>query len=147
MEQRVKVLTAEPDGTAKVLCVRQSACSGDCHKCSGCGAAPQSLILTVQNPLGAVPGQIVTVSARTGPVLAAAAVLYLVPLVMFFAGYLAGALLSLPGALVGGIAFGLSVAFVVLYDRRVMRKKQTVYTITSLGGFPRAEGKEENDLD
>lgn len=132
MEQRVKVVSAAPDGTAKVIHLRESACSGDCHKCSGCGAVQQAMLLTVQNPLGAKPGQTVTISAASGPVLAAAAVLYLLPLVLFFAGYLTGELLWRQGMLVGGIAFAISIVLAVLYDRLVVKKKKTVYTITGL---------------
>lgn len=132
MEQRVKVVSAAPDGTAKVIHLRESACSGDCHKCSGCGAVQQAMLLTVQNPLGAKPGQTVTISAASGPVLAAAAVLYLLPLVLFFAGYLTGELLWRQGMLVGGMAFAISIVLAVLYDRLVVKKKKTVYTITGL---------------
>ena len=39
MEQLVRVKEIYDDGTALVFRIRESACSGDCHKCSGCGAA------------------------------------------------------------------------------------------------------------
>ena len=39
MEQKVRVKKVNSDGTAQVLHIRQSACSGDCHQCAGCGAA------------------------------------------------------------------------------------------------------------
>ena len=39
MEQLVRVKEVYDDGTALVFRIRESACSGDCHKCSGCGAA------------------------------------------------------------------------------------------------------------
>ena len=39
MQQLVRVRQTHEDGTATVIHVRESACSGDCHKCSGCGAA------------------------------------------------------------------------------------------------------------
>ena len=38
MEQQVRVTQTHDDGTATVLYLRESACSGDCHKCAGCGA-------------------------------------------------------------------------------------------------------------
>ena len=52
MEQSVRVKRLLPDGMAEVIRVRESACSGDCHKCSGCGAAQQNLLLTARNPIG-----------------------------------------------------------------------------------------------
>ena len=132
MEQRVRVQKLNPDGTAQVLYVRQSACSGDCHKCAGCGAVEQNMLFTAHNPIGAQPGQVVTVKTESGPVLAAAAMLYLLPLALFIAGYLVGMQWHI-GALVGCLAFGLGIALVVAYDRLIMKKKNTVYTIIGYG--------------
>ena len=134
MTQQVRVLTCNDDGTAEVIHIRQSACSGDCHKCSGCGAAQESLKLTARNPLGAQPGDTVTVESDSGPVLAAAAVMYLLPLILFFAGYLAGSLLWARGALTAGICFVLGILGSVTYDRLVLKKKAPVYTITGFAG-------------
>ena len=129
MQQLVKVLKCEKNGDAQVACLRQSACSGDCHKCSGCGAVEQTMIFTARNPIGAKQGDMVTVESATGPVLQAAAVLYLLPLVLFIAGYLIGMQWQL-GGLIGALTFVLSIVLVVCYDRLVMKKKNTVYTIT-----------------
>ena len=130
MEQLVRVKEAYPDGTALVLCVRESACSGDCHKCSGCGAAKEAILLTADNPIGACVGDIVNVCSETGPVLKAAAVLYVLPLILFFAGYAAGAAMGISGGLAGGGAFVLSIVLIVMYDRRMAKKDNTIYTIT-----------------
>lgn len=140
MEQKVKVLTCEKDGSAQVVYVRQSACSGDCHKCSGCGAAEQTMIFTARNPIGARPGDLVTIASDTGPVLKAAAVLYMLPLVLFIAGYLLGMQWNL-GGLTGGLAFALSIGLVIAYDRLVMKKKNTVYTI--VGFAPKGQASME----
>ena len=133
MQQLVKVLSCAPDGTAKVACIRQSACSGDCHKCSGCGAVEQTMIFTARNPIGARPGDTVTVESATGPVLKAAAVLYMLPLVLFIVGYIVGMQWQL-GGLIGGLAFALSIGLIIAYDRLVMQKKNTVYTIVGYAG-------------
>lgn len=130
MEQLVRVRQVHPDGTATVIHIRESACSGDCHKCSGCGAAKEAIVLEARNPIGAAVGDRVTVESATGPVLKAAAVLYMLPLVLFFLGYLAGAVLLERGTLMGCLAFVLGIALVVLYDRRTGKKGETVYTIT-----------------
>ena len=129
-----------PDGSARVVHIRESACSGDCHKCSGCGAAQESLLLTARNPIGARAGDMVVIQSETGPVLMGAAVLYMLPLVLFFLGYALGAALWQMGALVGCLAFAASIAVCVLYDRKIARKKKTIYTITEFarkeqGGF------------
>lgn len=128
MQQLVKVLTCGADDTAQVMHIRESACSGDCHKCSGCGAAKETLLFTAQNPIGAKPGELVLVESASGPVLKAAAVLYMLPLVLFIAAYLVGMQWNL-GGLFGALAFVLSIGLVIAYDRLVMSKKNTVYTI------------------
>lgn len=133
MEQLVRVLKTNEDGTAQVIHVRESACSGDCHKCSGCGAVQQSVIITAQNLIDAKNGELVTVRAESGPVLLAAAVLYMLPVALFFLGYLAGHMLWDQGGIIGCLTFGLGIAGAVLYDRRVVKKKDTVYTII---GYP-----------
>jgi len=134
MEQLVRVVKQNDDGTARVVLVRESACSGDCHKCSGCGAAKQTMYVVAGNPINAPVGAVVTIRSESGPVLAAAAMLYMLPLGTFFLGYLLGAALWQKGGLMGLLGFVLGVAGAVAYDRLVMKKKNTVYTITGYGG-------------
>lgn len=149
MEQLVRVRSVRNDGTAQVILVRESACSGDCHKCSGCGTRQQTMLFEAVNAIGAKPGELVTVQTQSGPVLAAAAVLCMMPVALFFLGYLAGALLWSKGALTGGLAFVLGIGLAAIYDRKVVKKQNTVYTIT---GYPaanvmEAHTKGDNDLD
>ena len=129
MQQRVRVRQTHEDGTATVIHVRESACSGDCHKCGGCGAAKEAILLEAKNPIGAKPGDLVTIESETGPVLKAAVVMYLLPMVFFFAGYALGAALWQQGGLVGGLAFLASIGLAVLYDRKIVKKQNTGYTI------------------
>ena len=131
MEQLVRVKRAYPDGTADVLVVRESACSGDCHKCSGCGAAKETLVFTAKNAIGARSGDIVKVESATGPVMKAATVLYVIPLVLFFLGYYLGTLPGNFGALGGCLGFVLGIAIVVIYDRKVGKRNDLGYTITA----------------
>lgn len=133
MQQLVRVRQVHEDGTATVIHIRESACSGDCHKCSGCGAAKEAILLDAKNPIGARPGDLVTVESETGPVLKAAAVMYMLPMVLFFAGYAIGAVFQ-QGALVGCLAFLVSIGLAVLYDRKVVKKQNTGYTITGFVG-------------
>ena len=133
MEQLVRVTKVHDDGTATVMHIRESACSGDCHKCSGCGAAKEAIIFEAQNAINARPGDLVKVESESGPVLKAAVVLYMVPMLLFFAGYAIGAVWNL-GALVGGLCFVGSICLAVVYDRKVAKKQGTVYTITKYAG-------------
>lgn len=147
MEQIVKIREVYPDGTAMAVHIRQSACSGDCHKCSGCGAAQETMFLRVDNPIGAVPGDLVTITGETAPVLKAAAVLYLAPLGLFFLGYLAAALLGHSGAIWGGIAFALSICLIFFYDRRMAKKQTVLYTATAFAEthLPNTEKKGDHN--
>ena len=130
MEQKVKVRRLLPEGRAEVIRVRESACSGDCHKCSGCGAAQQTMIFTAENAIGAREGDLVMVSSGSAAVLKAAAVLYLLPLALFLAGYLLGQSLWRLGLLFGILGVALGIVLIKLYDKR-FSKKELVYTITS----------------
>ena len=143
MEQLVRVRQTNDDGTAAVIHIRESACSGDCHKCSGCGAAKETVIFTADNPIGAAPGDLVKVESSTAPVLKAAVVLYVLPLVLFFLGYYLGTLPGSFGALGGGIGFVLGVVIVIAYDRLVVNKADLHYTITAFADTTtvRKEGK------
>ena len=145
MEQIVQVRQTYADGMAQVVHVRQSACSGNCHQCAGCGSAEETLMFTASNPLGAVTGDVVRIESASAPVLRGAAVMYMLPLALFFLGYLLGSLTWQLGALTGGIAFLLGIALVILYDRRVAAKQKTVYTITGFVAESRKKG--ENDFD
>ena len=149
MEQLVRVKEAFDDGTAVVVHVRESACSGDCHKCSGCGAAKETILLKAENPIGAVRGDLVKLESATGPVLKAAAVLYLLPMLLFFVGYFAGDVLFGHGALVGCLAFVASIALVVLYDRKIGKTGETGYTITEFveRSFLNTGQKGDNEID
>ena len=134
MQQLVRVRQVHEDGTTTVIHIRESACSGDCHKCSGCGAAKEAILLEAQNPIGAKPGDLVTVESESGPVLKAAAVMYMLPMVLFFAGYAIGDALAQMGALFGCLFFAASIGLAVVYDRKVVKKQNTGYTITGFAG-------------
>ena len=148
MDQTVRVKKAYPDGTADVICIRESACSGDCHKCSGCGAAKEAIVFSARNPIGAGTGDFVNVRSETGPVLKAAVVLYMLPLVLFFLGYLLGEMAGISGALCGCLAFAVSIGLIVVYDRHMAKKDNTVYTITGYVGdsLLKSGKKGDNDL-
>jgi len=82
-----------------------------------------------ENPIGAKPGELVKLRSETAPVMKAALVLYILPLVLFFGGYFLGAALWGLGALVGCLAFAAGIGLAVAYDRLVAGKKKPVYTI------------------
>ena len=144
MEQMVKVRKTHKDGTATVIHVRESACSGDCHKCSGCGAAKEAVVFTADNPIGAKRGNLVKVESSTAPVLKAAVVLYVLPLVLFFLGYWLGTLPGTFGTIGGVLGFMLGVVIVIVYDRLVVNKANIRYTITAFADMTKVRKEEEN---
>ena len=91
----------------------------------------KTVTFTAKNPIGARRGELVKVESETAPVLKAAAVLYVVPLVLFSSGYYLGFRLGGFGALVGGLGFVLGIALVLVYDRKVVRKANIDYTISA----------------
>ena len=144
MEQLVRVRQTHDDGTAAVIHIRESACSGDCHKCSGCGAAKEAVIFTADNPIGAVPGDLVKVESSTAPVLKAAVVLYVLPLVLFFLGYWLGTLPGTFGTIGGVLGFMLGVVIVIVYDRPVVNKANMRCTVTAFADTATVRKEEEN---
>lgn len=147
LEQLVRVREVYNDGTALVMHIRESACSGDCHKCSGCGAAKEAILLKAENPIGARPGNLVNIHSASGSVLKAAAILYMLPLGLFFLGYLLGALAWQRGGICGILGFGLGVLLAVGYDRKVGKKEKAQYTITGLAGDSLLESYKKGDND
>ena len=133
MEQIVRVRETYPNGMAQVIHLRESACSGDCHKCSGCGAAKEYMIFDAVNHIGASKGDLVVIKSETGPVMKAVGVFYVLPLVLFFLGYYLGAFLN-AGGIVGGLGFFLGIGLAVVYDRKVAQKQKTVHTISGYAG-------------
>lgn len=135
MEQTVRVSRLLSDDMAEVIRVRQSACSGDCHQCAGCGAARETLVLQARNLIDAQPGELVVIESGSSSVLKAAAVLYILPLILFLLGYLLGAQLWGSGIWMGLAAGLLSLIPIWLCDRHLAKKK-TVYCITAFAGDP-----------
>ena len=145
MEQLVRVKETYPDGTALVIHIRESACSGDCHKCSGCGAAKETMVFEAVNTIHAKTGDLVVVKSETGPVMKAVGVFYVLPLVLFFLGYWLGDVLLHMGTLFSCLGFAAGIALTVAYDRRYAKKYNTVYTITGYAGDAILESMKKGD--
>lgn len=131
MRQRARVARLLPQNRAEVSVVRQSACSGDCHKCAGCGAVSQTVTVQAENDIHAMPGDMVYIESGSGVVLRAAALVYLLPLLLLFVGYFSANAAGI------GAGWGAAAGFVlggfpaVWYDRCV-RRRPPVYRIVEL---------------
>ena len=121
MEQQAQVIRIVNETTARVAVKRKSACSGDCHTCHGCPHPDEIVMVDADNLVGAQKGDDVVVRSDTGRVLKLAAMLYLMPMVLFFLGYF-----LMPGGEgarlgVGGIAFVIGI-LICIYVSHCMKK-------------------------
>lgn len=71
---------------ANVRFMRESACGGNCSSCTGCAAKP--IERWIENTLNVNKGDKVIVKASSNKILFSAFILYILPLVMFFAFYI-----------------------------------------------------------
>ena len=117
---------------AEISVARQSACAHECHECAGCGGTAAPVRAVADNPIGASVGQKVVVESSSRQVFGVILLVYMLPVLLFFAGYfLSGALTRAEGAHIaaGIIAFFCGVVPAVLYDRRVRRSGGMSFTI------------------
>lgn len=131
MQQTVTVLRQMPNGAAVVRSVRQSACGGNCGECHGCGAAQEYVDIEAENRIHAREGDRVVLEISSGSVMAAVALVYVVPLVLFFLGLAVGCLL--PGSMWiwGAVGFVLGILTAVFCDRRVRKNASFRYVISA----------------
>ena len=127
MEQQAQVIRIVSDATARVAVKRKSACSGDCHTCHGCPHPDEIVMVDADNPVGAQKGDAVIVRSDTGRVLKLAAMLYLMPLVLFFLGYF-----LVPGGIglrmgAGGAAFAVGIAICVFVSRSMKKNDREMH--------------------
>lgn len=129
MKQIATVKRMVCENVAEVSVVRQSACAHDCAECAGCGAQPSAITVQAGCPFPVEAGDKVELYSDNR-LLGYAALVYLVPLVLFLVGYL-----LIPGIsdllrlLFGGAGFGIGVLLAVLCDRMVQRKRIINYQI------------------
>lgn len=102
--------------------------SASCGSCGACSAGKGGNMLgTAVNKVGAQKGDLVLLELNDS-VLKAASIVYIVPVMMLFAGYYAGAVFLNGGesqGILGAIlALAVSFVFVVIYDRRAKSSGQ-----------------------
>jgi len=120
---------------AEISVPRKSACGHDCEECAGCGVSGASVHARASNPIGAVPGQKVVVESSTQKMLRIVALVYLIPVVLFLAGYLVPALLGASVGVQYAVAvcgFLAGILFAIRYDRRLRAKGGLAFTIVRL---------------
>ncbi len=133
MKQKVMVLSTSGN-MARVSYRRPTACHGDCSKCAGgCGsmAAKEEIIVSAENLIGAKTGDSVYIEGETKKVAWAIVLVYVIPVVLFLAGYFLGQQWGY-GNLIGVLGFFLGLALAVLESRRQKKRGQEIrYQIVS----------------
>ena len=120
-----------PQGTAEVAVIRMTACGGKCDSCEACKCDSEVRVVA-SNPLGAKPGQRVVIESRSSEIFGAALFVYIFPIILLLAGYIAGAALELSEGLCILLAFvamglGTLITFMLLRG-----KKKISYNIIKL---------------
>ncbi len=113
MLQEAIITNIRDDGLAEVVVERLGICGGDCSECGEC-RYENLMKSVVQNPIGAHRGQHVMIETPTKGVVKGALAIYILPLVMLFAGYLIADALSLGEAVCIIAAFAAAVLGVVI---------------------------------
>ncbi len=113
MLQEAIITKIRDDGLAEVVVERLGICGGDCSECGEC-RYENLMKSVVQNPIGAHRGQHVMIQTPTKGVVKGALAIYILPLVMLFAGYLIADALALGEAVCIIAAFAAAVLGIVI---------------------------------
>ena len=127
-----RILDAEH---AEISVPRKSACGHDCEECAGCGVSGASVYARASNPIGAQPGQKVVVESSTQKMLRIVVLAYLIPVMLFLAGYVITSMLTASVAAqytVAGAGFVLGIVFAIFYDRWLRARGGLSFNIVRL---------------
>ena len=117
---------------AEISVPRKSACGHDCEECAGCGVSGAAVHAKAVNTIG---GQKVVVESSTKKMLNIVMLVYLIPVVLFMAGYLIMAFLSASVGMqyfVAAVGFVIGIIVAIFYDRRLRDRGGLVFTIVRL---------------
>lgn len=133
MQQTATVMKLLPGNKAELRVHRQTACGHDCSKCGGCGElVTKPIVVVADNSIGAKVGESVKITGSSKQVLGLAAVVYLVPFILFFALYAIAAVASFPVPEVWAcVGFFLGILVAMGVNKR-QKNAQPIYTISKL---------------
>ena len=131
MTQDAIVVKLLPNDMAEVVVTRTTACGSNCGNCESC--IFQSELKTIaKNNIAAKPGQRVVIASSSRRVFSAAALVYLMPLFLFLAGYLLASMLGATEGICILVSFSflfISAVILVLTQRKIPSEKQITYDI------------------
>lgn len=125
--QQAVVTEIFDDGYALVAVQRGTACGGVCESCGGTCAYRSTVTVRASNAVCAGIGDHVTIASSSSQVLGKAALVYLLPLAAFFAGYLFAYAFGAPESIeiaASVFSFFIGTAAVVLLNHR--RKSRSI---------------------
>lgn len=133
MKQNGVVTRLLDKGRAEVSVERGTACGGHCDGCETCVYASR-LLVNAENTVFAGPGDRVILESEAKSIMGAAMLVYMLPVLLFFAGYAVGAVCGLGQGLciltsLAGLLLGTGIS--VMAGRR---RKEIVFRIV---GFQR----------
>ncbi len=121
-----------PNNTAEVMVTRLTACGGNCGSCEGCVCGNEVRAIA-NNPLGAKPGQKVLIESQSSKVFGAVALVYIMPIVLFLAGYLAAAAIGASEGVCIAVSFGaLLLSAVILVVSQKRKKEKITFNIIKI---------------
>ena len=134
MKQSVTVISCS-GRKALVGYRRPTACHQDCQHCSGgCGAtaASEYITVTAENEINAKPGDHVIIDGAAKKVVEAIALVYIIPLLLFFVGYFLGDFFGVNGAIPAIVLFCFGLLIAILVSRgQQSRGKEISFRIVS----------------
>ena len=119
---------------AEVAVTRMTACGGNCGSCESC-VFQNEMKTAAKNSVQAGPGQKVLIESQSKKIFRAAFLVYVFPLLLFLAGYVAAALLRLPeGGQIAASFAGLVLggALVVLSQKRIRERDKITFEIIEI---------------
>lgn len=127
MVSKAKVTKIIDENLAEIEVTRKSACGDNCATCSGCDKPNYIAISIAKNPKGAKVGDVVNVESKASYVLKGAAYIYMLPLILFFIGYLVPSAFTENESVkngIGFIGFCLGIFLAGLYSKRMQKKNE-----------------------
>lgn len=136
MIQKAVVKKILDETHAEIEVQRQSACGHDCSKCGGCGTPTERIKATAVNSVQAQVGEIVTVEGSSKQILSMAAIVYSIPLILFFVFYGICAAFSFAEgfSIIAGIAgFVIGILLAIRHNQQVKSSGKFIFTIVKKG--------------
>ncbi len=129
MEQRAKVISVS--GNQAIIEVRRkTACGHDCDNCHGCSSPDETIRVSAFNECNAKNGDDVIITSSSKQILGLAALLYIMPLVLMFLGYILSTgseAVKITFSLLG-LLMGIGICFLV--SQKMKKGAATTFTIS-----------------